>query len=130
MRRGKLTDTAIVGALRTREAPLGPSKRRAIDIEKSILLLKTEPGDMFFGKVHCLLSRVSEVGAIRSSVVVIGLSEDNDVISAAEGVFEDGGGAEIYIRVVTRGLVGGGTIKVPNTKLGDIGGGLGERLHD
>lgn len=71
---------------------------------------------------------MAEVGFVGGAVVVVGLGENEDVIAATEGVLEDGGRAEVDIGVVTRGLVGRGTIKVPNAELADVGDFLGNGL--
>ena len=61
------------------------------------------------------------VGAVGGAVVVVALGEDEDVVAAAEGILEDGGGAEVDIGVVARSLVGGGTVEVPDAEGTDIG---------
>ena len=71
---------------------------------------------------------VAVVGPVGGAIVVVCLGENEDVVTAAEGVLEDGSGTEVDIGVVTRSLVGGGTVKVPNTKLRDIGGGFCQSL--
>jgi len=83
---------------------------------------------MFLGLLHDLGGMVAVVGSVGSAVVVVGLGEDKDVVAAAEGVLEDGGRAEIDIGVVSGGLVGRGTIKVPNAELADVGDFLGDGL--
>lgn len=113
------TGTAVVGALRTRETTLGPAEGRAVHVEQSVLLLKTEPGLLVLRLVHDLLRVVTEVGPVGSAIVVVALRKDEDVVTAAEGVFENRGGAEVDIRVSSGGLVGGGTVKVPNPELID-----------
>ncbi len=60
------------------------------------------------------------VRLVRGAVVAIGLSHDENVVTAAEGVLEDGGGAQVDVGVVTMGLVGGGAIEVPLAQLTDI----------
>lgn len=72
---------------------------------------------------------VAVVGPVGGAVVVVGLGEDQDVGSTAEGVLEDGGGPEVDVRVVTGSLVGGGTVKVPDAELADVGDGLAEGLQ-
>ena len=64
---------------------------------------------------------VAVVGPVGGAVVVVALGEDEDVVAAAEGILEDGGGAEVDIGVVARSLVGGGTVEVPDTEGTDIG---------
>ena len=100
----------------TAEATLWPTVRGTVHIEEGVLLLETEPGDLVLGEVHDLLGMVTVVGAVGGSVVVVALSEDEDVVAAAEGVLEDGGRAEVDIRVIAGGLVGGGTIEVPDAE--------------
>lgn len=128
---GTFTCTTVVGALWTWETALRPAKGRTVDIEKGVLLLETEPGNMFLGLLHDLSGMVAVVGSVGSAVVVVGFGEDKDVVAAAERVLEDSGRAEIDIGVVSRGLISRGTIKVPDSELADIGdflgNGLGER---
>lgn len=64
---------------------------------------------------------VTEVGLVGGSVVVVSLAKDENVVTATEGIFEDGGGAEVDIGVMARGLVGRGTIEIPDAKLADVG---------
>lgn len=101
-----LTCTAIVGALGAGEAALWPAKGLAVHVEESVLLLKTEPRNFRLGLLHDLVGRMTEVGLIRSAVVVVGLGEDEDVVPSSEGILEDGCRAKVDIGVVTGGLVG------------------------
>jgi hypothetical protein len=57
---------------------------------------------------------------IRGPVVVVAFCEDEDVITAAEGILEDGSWAQVNVGVMARSLVGGGTIKVPDSEFTDI----------
>ena len=41
-----LSNTTVVGSLRSRVSSLGPSKRPSIGVEQRVLLLETEPGDV------------------------------------------------------------------------------------
>ena len=86
------------------EATLGPAVRSTVDVKQGILLLETEPRDGVLGEVHDLLGVVTVVGHVGGAVVVVSLSEDEDVVAAAEWIFEDGGGAEVDIGVVAGGL--------------------------
>lgn len=105
----------------TREAALGPTVGRAVSVEESVLLFEAKPGNFFLGLLHDLCGMVTVVGPVRGSVIVVGLSENENVISATEGIFEYGGWSEVDIGIVTRGLVGGRAIKVPNTERTNIG---------
>ena len=91
------TGTTVVRALRAGETALGPPIRSAVDIEQGVLLLETKPGHVVFGEVHGLLGVVAVVGAVRGAIVVVSLGEDEDVVAATEGIFEDGGGAEVDV---------------------------------
>lgn len=71
---------------------------------------------------------VTVVGLVGGTIVVVALSKDKDVLSATEGILEDGSGTEVDIRVVTGSLVGGRTIKVPDTEVTDVLDGLCDRL--
>lgn len=64
---------------------------------------------------------MAEIGLVGGTIVVIGLSEDEDIVATAERVLEDSSGTEIDIGVVARSLVGGRTVKVPNPQFGDVG---------
>ena len=102
----RLTGTAVVGALRTRETALGPAEGRAVSIEECVLLLNTEPRDRLLGEVHDLLGVVAEVGHVRGAVAVVRLGEHEDVVTATEGVFEDRRRAKVDVGIVARCLVG------------------------
>ena len=120
-RSAELTSTAVVRALGAGEAALRPAVRGAVHVEQGVLLLDTEPRLEVLGLVHGLLRVVAEVGAIGGAVAVVALGEDEDVVAAAEGILEDGGGTEVNIGVVARSLVGGGAIEVPDAEGTDIG---------
>lgn len=123
MRRRKFahTSTAVVGALGTRETVLGPTERGTVNVEQGVLLLKTEPGLVVLSEVHDLGGVMTVVGLVGSAIVVVTLGEDDDVVTATEGVLEDGSGPQVDIGVATRSLVGGRTIEIPNTQLTDVG---------
>lgn len=48
---------------------------------------------------------MAEVGPVGGTVVVVGLCEDENVVTTTEGVLEDGGWTEVDIGVMTRSLV-------------------------
>lgn len=91
--------------MRTRETTLGPSVGRSIDVEESVLLFETEPRDMLLYEIHVLLGEVTVICSVGRAIVVVALCEDENVVTAAEGISEDGSGAKIYIGIVTRCLV-------------------------
>lgn len=68
-----------------------------------------------------------DLGALMAVVVLVGgavgipaLGEDDDVGGAAEGIGVDGAGAQVDIGVVTGSLLGGGTVEVPDRKVGGL----------
>merc|ERR1712088_740045 len=74
------TDSAVVGALGSREAILGPSEGVSILVKKGVLLLKAEPWVVVLGLLHHL-------GALLPLVVVlVGLAHHHDVLATSEGV--------------------------------------------
>lgn len=119
--RTKRTSTAVVRTLRAGETTLGPTEGSAVNVEEGVLLLDTEPGDDVLREVHGLLGVVTVVGHVGGAVVVVALCEDEDVVALAEGVLEDGSGAEVDVGIVAGGLVRGGTVEVPDAKLADVG---------
>jgi hypothetical protein len=93
--------TAVVGALRSRETVLGPAIGPAKLVEKSVLLLETEP------EVVCLVlleddgGVVAEVVRVGLAVRHVGLAHDEDVVAEAEGAGVICDRAEVDIRVAT-----------------------------
>ena len=124
----KRTSTAVVRALGTRETALGPTIGGAVEVEKGVLLLDTEPGNLVLGEFHDLGGMVAVVSAVGGAVTVVALGKDEDVVAAPEGVLEDGGRAEVDIGVATGRLVGGRTVEVPDPQRADVGHFLGDSL--
>lgn len=102
---GGLTNTAIVRALRTREATLRPTIRRAISIKECVLLFKTEPCNLIFGLLHDLCCVMTVVSLVGCAVIVVSLGEDENVVATTEGVLEDGSWSEVDVGVMTGSLV-------------------------
>lgn len=67
--------------------------------------------------LHDLGALMAEVVLVGGAIGVPALGQDNDVGRAAEGVGEDGARAEVDVGVVTGGLVGGGTVEVPDGEI-------------
>jgi len=102
-----VTCTTIVRPLRGREAAFWPSIRSTIGIEKGVLLFETEPWFLLYDLVHDFFGMVAVVGSVRRSVIVVGLGEDENVVTAAERVLEDGSRSKVDVRVVAGSLVCG-----------------------
>jgi hypothetical protein len=122
------TDTTVVRTLSTGETTTGPAVGPAIGTEEGVLLLKTEPELLLGVGLHQAGGIVAVVVLVGASIGVPGLAENEDVVTLAEGIGEDSDGAEVDIGVVTGGLAGGRTIKVPLGELLDRLNGLGEGL--
>lgn len=54
-----------------------------------------------------------DISQLNASDKRTGLGNDEDVVSTAERILEDGGGAEVDVRVVSLGLSGRRAVKVP-----------------
>lgn len=108
------TDTAVVRTLGSGETTGGPAKRSVIEIKEGVLLLETEPGLVVSVGLHNLGTFVAEVELVGGSIGVPALSKDDDVGGTAEGIGVDGARAKVDIRVVAGGLLGRGTIEVPD----------------
>ncbi len=70
------------------------------------------------------------VGSIGSAIAIVGRSEDKDVVTTTEGILVKDDGTKRNIRVMARGLVGGGTIEVPVGELADVSDLLGDCLFE
>jgi hypothetical protein len=64
---------------------------------------------------------MTEVCPVGSAIAVVGCREDDNVVTTTERIFVERDRTQINIRVVTRSLVGGGTIKVPVGELAQLG---------
>jgi len=147
------TDTAVVGSLGSGETGLGPAEGVAIGVEERVLLLDAEPGLVLLDLLKDLVGLVARVGGVGGAIVVEGLmqyaiskgkerkkerkkesakkkkkylGEDEDVVTATEGVGKDGNGLHEHVRVVAGGLASGRAVKVPDLELVDRLGDLVE----
>ena len=91
------TDTTVVWTLRTWETHLGPTEDLTIGIEEGVLLLETEPGLVLLGRVHDLFGVGSVVGLVDGTVIVVTFTEDENVVTSSEGVFEHGDGSLLSV---------------------------------
>jgi len=80
--------------------------------------------------VHDLLGVMAVVGPVGGSVVVVGLCKDEDVVTATERILEDGSRTQVDIGIMSGCLVGGGTVKVPDSELANICNLLADGLAD
>jgi hypothetical protein len=103
--------------VRGRETAGGPAERPVVHVEQSVLLLETEPGLVLAISLHDLGALVAEVVLVGGAIGHPALSQDDDVGLAAERIGEDGTRAQVDVGVVTRGLVRGGTVEVPDGKV-------------
>lgn len=122
------TDTTVVRTLRSGETVLGPAVGPAVDVEEGVLLLETEPELLLLVLLHEDSGGVTEVVLVRLSVAHPGLTHDENVGSATEGVIVDRDRAKVDIRVVTRSLASRGTVKVPLGQVLDLDVEVGNQL--
>ena len=115
------TGTAVVGTLGSREATFWPAVWGTVDIEQGVFLLETEPGFVLLGLFHNLGGVVTVVSLVGSAVVVVALGKDENVVTATEGVLEDGSRPQVDVGIATGSLVGGRTVEIPGTQLAKIG---------
>lgn len=92
-----------------------PAKGPVVEVQKSVLLLQTEPRLVSGVLLHQLGALVSVVELVRSSIGHPALGQNEDIVAAlgAEGIGVNGNGLQVDIGVVARGLAGGGTVEVP-----------------
>ena len=64
--------------------------------------------------LHQLGALMAMVVLVGSAIGIPGLGQDQNVGRSSERVGEDGDGLQVDIGVLTRSLVGGGTVKVPD----------------
>lgn len=99
--------TAIVRSLGCREAADRPAIRPSILIQHGVFLLKAEP-ELVTGVLgHEEVGIVAEVVLVGLAVGHVGFADDEDVVTPSEGVWVVCSGAEVDVRVVAGGLVGG-----------------------
>lgn len=106
-------DAAVIGALRTGEAVLRPTKRPAIEIQESVLLLDAEPGILVLDGFHRLVRNASLVRLRRRLVAVVGVAEHEFVFTATEGIIINGYWIKIYVTVGAVSLICRATIVSP-----------------
>jgi len=118
------TNTAVVGTLGGRETATGPAEGGTIDGEQGVLLLNAEPGLLGLGLLHDDVSGVAGVGGQRSTIGLIGVAHNEDVVAATERIAEDSAGLQDDLAVVSGGLTSARTIVVPFRELRWVGGQL------
>ena len=75
---------------------------------------------LVLGQFHDLGSVVTVVGPVGRTIVVVTFCKNKDVVTAAEGILEDGARTKVYIGVMARSLVGRRAIEVPDSKLTNV----------
>ena len=84
------TDTAVVGTLGSGETVLGPAIGPVVEVEESVLLLETKPGDLIGMGLHQLGGLISVVELVGGAIGVPALRENENVGGTTERVGEDG----------------------------------------
>ena len=80
------SDGTVVRALRTRVTALGPAIWPAIRTKQGVFLFETEPYVLFSVGLHQPSSVMPVIEFIRASVVVPGFTQNEDVVTTAEGI--------------------------------------------
>jgi hypothetical protein len=97
-------DTTVVRSLGAGEAALGPAVGAVVHVEEGILLLEAEPRLLLLVGLGQLVALIAVVVGVGGAVGVPALADDEDVGGQAEGVWEDGDGAQVDVGVVAGGL--------------------------
>lgn len=92
--------TAVVGTLGSGETVLGPAVRPAELVEKSVLLLETEPELVLLVLLEDDGSIVTVVVRVGATIRHVGLAHDENVVAETEGVGVVRNGAQVDIGVV------------------------------
>lgn len=111
------SNSTVVWSLWSWESVLWPSEWMSIDIEKSVLLLHSEPWVLVGGLLHDLLASDTEVGGGWLLLVIVGLAHHQLVLSLPEWIWIDGNWLQVDIGVGSLSLSGGGSVKVPDWEL-------------
>lgn len=98
-------DAAIIRTLWAREAVLWPTERPAVEVQKSILLLDTEPRFLILDSLHRLVRAIPLVRLRWRLIAVVSVAEHELVVTATEGIVVDRHRVKEYITVATVGLV-------------------------
>ncbi len=114
-------NAALVWPLGAREAVLGPSIGMLVLAEDGVFLLEAEPELVLGVLLHQPRGIVTEVEGVGLSVRIPRLAHDEDVGLEADGVGEDGDGADVDVRVLAGGLAGGGAVEIPFWKIVNAG---------
>ena len=124
------SDRAIVRSLVSRESSGWPSVGSGLESsmlgEKSVFLFDSEPRFLLGKSIKDLGGVNSEVGVSGDELLIgsvspgVGLTENHDVVSSSEGIREEEARLEDDLRVLSSGLVSGGSIVIPVRKILDI----------
>jgi hypothetical protein len=90
-------DTAVVWALRSGEAVLGPAVWPAVDVKHGVLLLQTKPELLSLVLFHDDGGVVAVVVCVGLAVGHPGLAHDENVVAESERIGVHGYGAEVDI---------------------------------
>ena len=111
------TGSAVVGSLGLGSSLLGETKGTTIGGEHGVFLLDTEPRLEVLDLVHNFVALLAGVGSDGGAINLVLIAPDEDVGVSTEGVLVDPARTDPDLRVVSRGLIGGGTVIVP---VGDL----------
>lgn len=117
-------DTAVVAALRGREAALGEAER-ALPVEEGVLLLDAEDGLLARELLGDRAQQGPGVRLVRGHVDVEDLAEHEDVVAAADRVRALEDRLQHAVGGMALGLAGAGAVEAPDARLGTVREDLG-----
>jgi hypothetical protein len=112
-------DTAVVGTLGTAgHATLGPTERSAfVKVKEGKLLFESKPDFLVVLTDKGFHGLGPGIGLQRLALRRVGVAHDEHIVRAVgtdtEGILKDPARLQNDFRVVTRGLVGGGSVEIP-----------------
>mmetsp|Transcript_809 Transcript_809/g.1539 ORF Transcript_809/g.1539 Transcript_809/m.1539 type:complete len:215 (-) Transcript_809:5-649(-) len=111
------TVATVVWALRTGETRFGPAKRVAVQVEKSVLLLDSEPRLLIGNFVHDFDRVRASVAGNRLTLWRVALAHHQQVIASTERILVHRDRLEKYLRVIAWRLHRGRPVKVPHRQI-------------
>jgi len=113
-----MSNRAVIGSLGGRESVAGPAQMVSLAIKERVFLLKSEHGASIVANlVENLDGRGSGVGGQRSSIRSGSVAHDEDVVSTAERITEDGTRSDEDLRIVAWCLTGAATVIIPDREI-------------
>ena len=111
------SNSTVIRSLGSWETILWPTKWMLVMIKECVLLLYTKPRVLRLGLLHDLHTLLSVVGGHGLVKVVVGVTQDQQVVTAGEGTGIHLNRLEVDIRVGTISLITRAPIVVPHWQI-------------